>query len=60
MGKRNGRGFFLPLQGAANPAIADREYGDDASIMQGDPQQMSPWFYWRGLEEGSADKAALN
>lgn len=50
--------FFLSRELQTLPLQMEK-YGDDASIMQADPQQMSPWFYWRGLGEGSA-KAALN
>lgn len=50
--------FFLSRELQTLPLQMEK-YGDDASIMQADLQQMSPWFYWRGLGEGSA-KAALN
>ena len=51
--------FFLSRELQTLPLQMEK-YGDDASIMQANRQQMSPWFYWRGLVEGSADKAALN
>lgn len=52
---------FLPCRELQTlPSTLEGWYGDNASKMLTDPQQMSPWFYQRGLGEGLADKAALN
>lgn len=55
-----GMASFFPSRELQTLPLQMEKCGDDASIMQPDPQQMSSWFCWRGLGEGLAGKAALN
>lgn len=59
-GKGMGMASFFPSRELQTLPLQMEKCGDDASIMQPDPQQMSSWFCWRGLGEGLAGKAALN
>lgn len=60
MRQRNGHGFFLPLQGAANPAIA--EMGDSVTMHLHAARSSTNELLvlLEGIREGLAGKAALN
>ena len=52
-----GMAFFFPSRELQTLPLQMEKCGDDASIMQADPQHMSAW---RVLGEGLAGKVALN